>query len=188
MCRLETGKEHPIRHVHTSNDGHIIGSSFSKDICRPLCQYRGDPKIINGMIRDMSEQELLKWSIVDDNFRMFGPNTPCYNCVGKVFGEKDMIIDAYYVDKILEDDEYYKIDGNARIGDIVIYRREEAITHVGFVHKVSEIDGMFIVQSKWGLLADYLHGPYSVPPFYGEPEVLRTNLPESQRTHRVKTS
>ncbi len=188
MCHLQTGKGRPIRHVHTSDDGHIIESNNPKDICNPICQYRGDPKIIGEMIRDSSQREFLKWSKVDAHFKMVNPHTPCYNCVGKVFGARNMIVDASYVVKILEDDEYYRVDGNARIGDIVIYRREGAIMHVGFVHKVSEEGGALVVQSKWGLAADYLHGPYSVWPFYGEPEVWRTDLPLSQRTRSVTAS
>jgi hypothetical protein len=188
MCHLETAKGHPIPHAHTSDDGHIVGSSDPKLICRPISLYRGDPKIVAEKMRRLSELELARWSPIDGHFQILGQHTPSYNCVGKVFGAKAMLIDISHLEKILEDDQYHRVDDNFRVGDIVVYRRGEAITHVGFVHEVSEAGDVLVVQSKWGVSADFLHDPHSVPPFYGEPEVWRTNLPDSQRTRRLTTS
>ena len=125
---------------------------------------------------------------IDDRFMIAEAATARFNCIGKVFGAKTMWIDPSEAQRILKDDGYEPVRGKARIGDVVIYWLEGVIVHAGFVNAVSRDGDVLVVQSKWGDLADFLHAPDSVPWYYGRGEVLRTDLPPSQRTQSVEVN
>ena len=189
MCDLVTSRGRKIQHDHVSGEGHVTGSSEPEKVCYTLPLYEHDPDTARSRVEGESYQFLMKWQQADSRFQMVENATPCYNCIGKVFGGKRMqICDIASVESILEDDRYYSVGGPAQIRDIVVYRLEGAITHVGFVHEVDETGTVAVVQSKWGILADYLHGLYSVPSTYGQPEIMRTDLPTEQRTRSPEST
>jgi hypothetical protein len=96
-----------------------------------------------------------------------------YNCVGLVFGARRTCIDPDQIKMILEDDAYRKLssDGEVKVGDIVIYIKDNEYEHIGIVievipdiltatHKVT-------VLSQWGQDGEYIHSVEDVPEQFG---------------------
>ena len=108
-----------------------------------------------------------------------------YNCVGHVFAvSRGILTDGLedpppgnvgeidgIVRKILDADGYRRRRPmeQPQWGDIVVYEREGKIEHVGFIVSGSLNEPM--VQSKWGLGAEYRHYLNSVPSVYGVPTI-----------------
>ncbi len=109
-----------------------------------------------------------------ENFAELRSLSHTYNCVGMVFGTRRTFIDVEYVDKILRDDGYKKIEPTTVLaGDIIIYRIKSSreVCHIGivlgrFVDKTGIIQ--FHVLSKWGQTGEYIHLPENVPLGYLE--------------------
>ncbi len=108
-----------------------------------------------------------------------------YNCVGHVFAVSRGILtdglefpppgNAGEIDgtvrSILEADGYRpRLPAERpKYGDIVVYERDGKIEHVGFIVSFSLDEPL--VQSKWGLGAEYRHDLRSVPGVYGLPTI-----------------
>lgn len=57
-----------------------------------------------------------------------------------------------------------------RPGDVIVYRNAEgAVTHTGIVRTVDRDGNPSRVESKFGTLGRYEHGPFDIPPQYGAP-------------------
>lgn len=96
-----------------------------------------------------------------------------YNCVGMVFANRRTFIDTSEIPAILEDDEYYPVEDEAKVavGDIVIYSKSDSsgITHIGIVVvNQMEIGRRDLrVLSQFGRDGEYIHDLLDVPEGYG---------------------
>ena len=89
---------------------------------------------------------------------------PAYDCHGLTFKSSKLRIDNPGVQKILDDQGWKPpADGKAKVGDIVVYRKDGAITHSGTVTAVDDAGKVTQVLSKWGSLGIYKHAPDDVP-------------------------
>jgi hypothetical protein len=89
---------------------------------------------------------------------------PAYNCHGLTFKSSKLAIANDQVQKILDDQGWKPAaNGKAAVGDIVIYKKDGAITHSGIVTKVDAAGSVTQVMSKWGPWGVYLHAPNDVP-------------------------
>lgn len=138
-------------------------------------QPKLDEKMKHEIIKEQLKEKILdpKRSLLP-KLELQDLPTYVYDCHGKTFGNKEVWINNDQVAKILRDDDYSILeDGETpQIGDIVIYVKDGAITHSGFVHDVGS--GVVTkIQSKWGMTADWVHHPSDVPQNYGEWIVYR---------------
>jgi hypothetical protein len=108
-----------------------------------------------------------------------------YNCLGHVFASsRGILTDGLEtpppgytgaidgtVRNVLAADGYRRraTGEEPRPGDVVVYEREGRIEHVGVLASTGLQEP--VVQSKWGLGAEYRHLLSSVPEIYGEPTV-----------------
>lgn len=96
-----------------------------------------------------------------------------YNCVGMIFASRRAWIEPDELKLIFCDDKYREIKKEElECGDIVIYTKGNARTHVGLVTCVEWTDGEIgpiWVLSKWGLNAEVVHRIDVVPTKYGMP-------------------
>lgn len=89
---------------------------------------------------------------------------PSHNCHGWVFTGGRFWVPGDDVTRILADNRYTKVN-SPEVGDLAVYRTSaRAITHSGVVFSTT---GGTLVESKWGPLGRYLHGPDDQP-FGGE--------------------
>jgi hypothetical protein len=80
-----------------------------------------------------------------------------YNCHGWTFTGGQYLLDSRSVEQLLQDNGYQKV-AKPEVGDLIIYRDEETITHSGVVKALGN-DGFVLIESKWGLQSRYLHEP-----------------------------
>lgn len=87
-----------------------------------------------------------------------------YNCVGLVFASRRTMIDAEYIERILREDGYRRVDrALAMVGDVVVYRQapSEPPTHVGLLIErsiaLAESAASERILSKWGRHPEYVH-------------------------------
>jgi hypothetical protein len=91
-----------------------------------------------------------------------GPPDPTYNCHGWVFAGGLGWVYPESVDQILRENGYHVVV-QPRVGDVICYRDESDLPmHTGIVHATS-IDGQILIESKWGLMGRYIHGPADQP-------------------------
>ena len=118
--------------------------------------------------------------------RVAGPAAAC-NCHGWVFTGGQLGVATEDVDMILADNGYQLVY-DVREGDVIVYRDSVGhVRHTGLVRFVG-VDGLILVESKWGPLGLYLHFPQDQPygnlfAYYRSPRighVLRL-LPAVQR-------
>ena len=104
-----------------------------------------------------------------------------YNCVGMVFASRRTDIDPEYVEMILRDDGFRRVEeGDLQIGDVVIYRTEDQqISHVGLIAKITLTLARghreITVLSQWGADGEYFHGIDDVNPNLGRPTEFWTD-------------
>jgi len=92
--------------------------------------------------------------------------------VGLVFASRRTWIDTDHVYRLLEDDEYRRVDRlNVRVGDLVVYSSRGSIDHIGIAIDVQSTlggsDRIITVLSQWGKDGEYLHREDVVPPLFG---------------------
>ena len=98
-----------------------------------------------------------------------------YNCVGMVFAARRTVIDDDHVEMILREDGYRQINNKSelQIGDVVVYRNDGMISHVGTIARVSpnvrEAQWEITVLSQWGADGEYFHLIDDVNPRFGTP-------------------
>jgi len=101
--------------------------------------------------------------------------TGLYNCMGMLFAARRTWIDPDELQMILEDDNYHKLNynGEVKIGDIIVYKEGDDITHVGMVSEVKpELQNgntVIYVLSQWGQDGEYFHRYDDVNPRLGVP-------------------
>lgn len=91
-----------------------------------------------------------------------GDSDPTYNCHGWVFTAGRFALRSEDVELILEDNHYTRVD-RPQPGDLILYRDEQGrILHTGLVRSVIG-DEIVLIESKWGPLGRFLHGPEDQP-------------------------
>lgn len=98
-----------------------------------------------------------------------------YNCVGMVLAfRRTSIVETDALPKYLSEDGYRRLVDPPEPpmrGDVVIYRDQGSITHVGIVLHVPPVDvsGRInpMILSKWGSAGEYIHKLMDVPKVYG---------------------
>jgi hypothetical protein len=101
--------------------------------------------------------------------------TAVYNCAGLVFGSRRTWIDVEISEWILREDDFVRLPNSADwdVGDVVVYRNGDAITHVARIRSIirpiacGEIQ--VIVVSAWGESGEYVHPWRVVNPLLGTP-------------------
>lgn len=137
---------------------------------RPLKEYSSEKLLAGNRIVVQG----FSGSLVPLNLSSF------YNCVGLVFGSRRTCIEPDQVPMILADDGYERLrEDELAIGDIVIYKADADIAHVGVVVWVppptDTIKGAIRVVSKWGEFGEYLHDLRQVPSAFGDPAEFWTH-------------
>jgi len=98
--------------------------------------------------------------------------TAIYDCMGLVFASRRTWIDISLINFILHEDGYHQINiTNVELGDIIIYRNINTITHVGIIiEKKPSIEPAkwnIRVMSQWGADGEYIHSSADIPHLYG---------------------
>ena len=107
--------------------------------------------------------------------------TALYNCMGLVFASRRTWVDTGELETILLEDDYKRLAGpdGARIGDVVVYGREDEVRHVGVIvgTQVNLMTGSreISVMSKWGADGEYIHELDYVPALLGRPSAFWTD-------------
>jgi hypothetical protein len=91
---------------------------------------------------------------------------PCntFNCHGLTFGARRTWIDKPAdVQKILDDDDYERVDVNSvKPGDVAVFRKNGDIDHSGVVVDVDNLRRPRIL-GKWAFLHEVVHYPWEGP-------------------------
>lgn len=101
--------------------------------------------------------------------------TALYNCAGLVFGSRRTWVDIEISEWILREDDFQRLPNSADwdVGDVVVYRKGDTITHVARIRSIvrpiacGEIQ--VIVVSAWGESGEYVHPWKAVSPLLGTP-------------------
>jgi hypothetical protein len=79
------------------------------------------------------------------------------NCHGWIFCAGHFCVHNADVEQILRENDYEMVS-RPRPGDLIVYRDEAGgVLHTGIVRAV--LEGVAIIESKWGILGRYLHAP-----------------------------
>jgi hypothetical protein len=104
-----------------------------------------------------------------------------HNCMGLAFASRRTQIECEDLDLILREDDYKQVKDRVRVqvGDVVIYRRDGKVTHVGIIVRC-EVDfgraePKLTVLSKWGQDCEFIHAINEVPFLYGQPAEFWTD-------------
>jgi hypothetical protein len=132
-------------------DGQNIPNSIDLDLGPSMVEFQ--------------RRSLRRGNLVLTGLSTLGPPTGRYNCHGLVFGSRRTNIppcgmrDDVEIDALLSRDEYERISGLPRLGDIAIYRAPSGeIQHSGFVSRVEQLgEPNIFVWSKWGALEEFEH-------------------------------
>lgn len=90
--------------------------------------------------------------------------TGTYNCHSYAHAQGH----AWFNDitRFIEDDYYPFTPGTLRVDDIVVYVKNNSITHSGVIKQLSG-NTIIEIRSKWGPAPQVVHGPTNVPADYG---------------------
>lgn len=159
----------------------IIGRASEHDPAALHLYTKGNRRFIENELPDSDlSRDALR--AAREIVRGISPSAMCrsltglYNCVGLVFASRRTMVDVKHLPIILEDDGYSMIpESDALLGDIVLYRRNGLISHVGIVFEFRDVsirgDRSRIevwVLSQWGENGEYLHKLREVPTIYGD--------------------
>jgi hypothetical protein len=101
--------------------------------------------------------------------------------MGLVFASRRTHVDIEYLAMILDDNGYRRLTGEreAEIGDLVVYKKNLAPTHVGIIigfdDDLSAGTRKIKVLSKWGADGEYIHRIDDVPAVFGVPAEFWTD-------------
>jgi hypothetical protein len=102
-------------------------------------------------------QDLGRKHALDQLVIRTGEASPDCNCHGWVFTGGRYWLHGPEVEQVLKDNGYRQV-ARPRPGDLAIYRVPSgSISHSGVVHTVR--CKLVLIESKWGRMARYLHGP-----------------------------
>ncbi|HEV2861006.1 MAG TPA: CHAP domain-containing protein [Pyrinomonadaceae bacterium] len=142
----------------------------------PHCHV-GDPAPCNKLpvVSDAKAQEASAW--IEENFPRaveVRRATYDYNCFGRAFTRSHGWFEI--AETFLEDDFEQKSLSAPRVGDVVIYKVDEEISHAAVVTRVEHGEITQLI-SKWGGMPEVLHSLEEVPDSYGEAVELYRPLP-----------
>lgn len=97
-----------------------------------------------------------------------------------VFASRRAFIDIQHVYDILREDHYRNISmSNVDIGDVVVYERNGLPEHVGIIIEIDRTtfgtEAEYVILSKWGQYAEFIHPLKSVPEAFGVPTRFYTD-------------
>jgi hypothetical protein len=98
--------------------------------------------------------------------------TVAFDCHGLTMSDSKTWINDDQIDTPIIADQGWGIvaEKDAKVGDLVVYRKGGDVTHTGWVTAVDGKGKVSEVRSKWGQLGQYVHEPAVVPDSYGTPE------------------
>jgi hypothetical protein len=159
----------------------ILGRASERDPAALHLYTTGNQNFIENELpdSDRSRESLLA---AREFVRQISPTAKCrsltalYNCVGLLFASRRTTVDVRHLPMILQDDGYRAVPELGVVeGDIVIYRRNGRISHVGMVLELRDasirLDRSRIeiwVLSQWGEDGEYIHKLREVPSIYGD--------------------
>lgn len=160
--------------------GVIIGRGSERDSAALRLFTTGNRNFIENEFPD-SDRSRDSLRAAREMVRRISPTANCrsltslYNCVGLVFASRRTVVDVKHLPMILKDDGFRVIPESEAIqGDIVLYRRNTQITHLGIVFEFRDVslrgdrsEFQIWVLSQWGEDGEYLHKIREVPPIYG---------------------
>jgi hypothetical protein len=166
--------------------GIVIGAGGPTDRLSILLVTKAGNRIPNEQRRpfhpDQVAASLRLWATERPNAKLRSKGSAGYNCVGLVFASRRTCVDTESVEWILREDGFRRLTGPEHIvvGDVVVYRRDGQISHVGWISTVDMGLGVrrVTVQSKWGFEAEYLHPLDHLPTAYGTPAEYWTDRHE----------
>jgi hypothetical protein len=86
------------------------------------------------------------------------PFDPTHSCHGWTFTGGRFFVSGKDVDRILQENGYVEVS-DPGVGDVIIYRNsEDQVMHSGVV-RLTDGQGMAVIESKWDVLGRYLHAP-----------------------------
>jgi len=116
-------------------------------------------------ISDARESEHLKRFQTANKAIQTSTADPTTNCHGWVFTGGRHWLRSQYVEAILEDNGYTETS-EPEPGDVVVFRNSNGeVTHSGIVR--GSVDGLILIESKWGRLGRFIHTP-EVHPYAGD--------------------
>ena len=104
-----------------------------------------------------------------------------YDCMGMVFGSRRVWIDTDELELILDGDDYRRLSDGGEVteGDVVVYRDEDVVTHVGIVARTRQNLAQAVTEitvlSQWGRHGEYFHGIDDVDSRLGTPAEFWTD-------------
>jgi hypothetical protein len=128
---------------------------------REACPHLPPTDVTRKLILEAAERQFLKNTRLDGiaKTRVFEPSG-ISNCHGWIFASGNFAISDAFVPLILEDNGYASVT-EPQGGDIVVIHNGSEIIHSGIVRNRER--GAFLMESKWGPLGVYLHGPEAHP-------------------------
>ncbi len=111
-------------------------------------------------------------------------STAVYNCMGLVFASRRTWVFVDQLEIIIKDDGFVKLSNinEVNTGDIVLYKHNGEVAHVGIVTHVGSIipsgRPVVTVLSKWGGHGEYVHSVNDVPEEFGEEKEYWTERKE----------
>jgi hypothetical protein len=102
-----------------------------------------------------AEEKILRGAHNNDQVIRRGAASDHSNCHGWVFAGGRFILSPDDVELILRENGYTEVQ-EPHAGDLVIYRRDNAIVHSAIIRYVTEGQPV-LVEGKWGVLGVFLH-------------------------------
>jgi hypothetical protein len=144
------------------------------------CHLAADGAVCSCEVKDWTPAEKEEqWALLQLDFEQLIQEvkpTRKYNCHGFAYaGKHGWFCRARF---FIEDDFYQVPFDEARVGDILVYRKSANGSARHSARVIEVVDGeITLCRSKWGSLGVVLHHPEYVPTeYYGDPwEVMRRN-------------
>ncbi|MCS6595297.1 DUF7689 domain-containing protein [Bacillus cereus] len=121
----------------------------------------------NGSDDTYRDRDQIK-NLIERDYRpaqVLSPATRTYNCHGYAHANSHAWFNE--IKQFLEDDYEPFTPGRLRIGDIVVYVKDNAVTHSAVIHELNN-NVIVKLKSKWGAWSEVMHGKNNVPAVYGD--------------------
>jgi len=107
-----------------------------------------------------------------------------YNCVGMIFASRRAWIESTEFDWIAAQDGYLRVS-QPEVGDLVVYRRNAVVEHVGVIlEKSVQAVGGYRTLSKWGADGEFVHDIDDLPELLISSGLSTEYWSERKRPHR----
>jgi hypothetical protein len=89
-----------------------------------------------------------------------------YSCAGMIFANRRAWVESDVLEWLLDQDEYVEVT-RPEVGDLIVYSKNEVMTHVGLIVErsvdVERAEWRVSVLSQWGQDGEYVHAASHVP-------------------------